>query len=328
MNVRYAIGGIALVAIGIAVSNALFTVSETEQAIVLQFGDPRQVIREPGLHVKIPFVQEVRRYEKRVLDVNPPVEQVILADQRRLDVDAFVRYRIVDPLRFFQTVNNESTAHARISTITNAALRRVLGNATQLEVLSEERAQIMNAIRDIVDSETTPFGMEIVDVRLGRADVPEGTVQSVYDRMRSEREREAAEFRAQGEEQAQQIRSRADRERTVILAEAEREAQILRGEGDAEAIRILADAFGQDADFFAFYRTLQAYRQSLSDDDTSLVLSPTGQFFRFFQSPDGVALPQPSPEPPQEGEPRASAPAGPSLTPSRPTDTAAAPATE
>ena len=322
MNIKLAIAGVIIVVLGILIGGGVFTVDEREQVIVLQFGEPRRVIRDPGLHFKIPLVQDLRRYDKWVLDVDPPVEQVILADQRRLDVDAFVRYRITDPLRFFQTVNNEEGARVRISTVTNAALRRVLGNATQLEVLSEERAQIMNAIRDAVDAETTPFGIEIVDVRLGRADVPEGTVQSVYDRMRSEREREAAEFRAQGEEQAQQIRSRADRERTVILAEAEREAQILRGQGDAEAIRILADAFGQDPSFFTFYRTLQAYRASLTDEDTSLVLSPTGDFFRYFQSPNGPSLPAPASEPPVEAEPRASVPA-----PLRETDTASAPAT-
>ena len=288
MSKRLAILGIILVALGIAVSQSVFYVQETEQVIVLQFGEPKRVINEPGLKFKIPFIQDVVAYEKRILDVDPPVEQVILADQRRLDVDAFVRYRISDPLSFFQTVTNEAGARARLSTITNAALRRVLGNATQLEILSEQRAVIMRQIKNQVETETNRFGIEIVDVRIGRADVPEGTVQSVFDRMRSEREREAAEFRAQGEERAQQIRSRADRERTVLLAEAEREAQILRGEGDGEAIQIFAEAFGQDESFFAFYRTLQAYRSSLSDDDTSLVLSPSGDFFRYFQSLTGA----------------------------------------
>ena len=287
MSKRLAIIGVIVVAFGIAVSQSIFYVQETEQVIVLQFGEPKRVINEPGLKFKIPFIQDVVSYEKRILDVDPPVEQVILADQRRLDVDAFVRYRISDPLSFFQTVTNQEGARARLSTITNAALRRVLGNATQLEVLSEQRAVIMRQIQNQVVTETNRFGIEIIDVRIGRADLPEGTVQSVFDRMRSEREREAAEFRAQGEERAQQIRSRADRERTVLLAEAEREAQILRGEGDGEAIQIFAEAFGQDESFFAFYRTLQAYRASMSDDNTSLVLSPNGDFFRYFQSLTG-----------------------------------------
>ena len=287
MSKRLAIIGVILVALGIVISQSLFYVQETEQVIVLQFGEPKRVLNEPGLKFKIPFIQDVVAYEKRILDVDPPVEQVILADQRRLDVDAFVRYRISDPLSFFQTVTNEAGARARLSTITNAALRRVLGNATQLEVLSEQRAVIMRQIQNQVVTETDRFGMEIVDVRIGRADVPEGTVQSVYDRMESERQREAAEFRAQGEERAQQIRSRADRERTVLLAEAEREAQILRGEGDGQAIQIFAEAFGQDESFFAFYRTLQAYRSSMSDEDTSLVLSPNSDFFRYFRSLTG-----------------------------------------
>jgi membrane protease subunit HflC len=284
MNKKLAILGAVVIVLGFVLSQSLFIVRETEQALVLQFGEPRQVIQEPGLQLKIPFIQQVQFYEKRVLSVDPPVEQVILADQRRLDVDSFVRYRIVDPLLFFQTVTDENGAQQRITTVTISSLRRVLGNATQLEVLSEERADLMNQIQQAVETSTDQFGVSIVDVRIGRADVPEGTVQSVYDRMRSEREREAAEFRAQGFEQAQQIRSRAERERTVILAEAQRESQIIRGRGDAEAIRIAAEAYDQDADFFNFYRTLQAYRNSLQAEDTTMVLSPTGDFFRYFQN--------------------------------------------
>lgn len=286
MRKKLGIVGVLIVAAGILVSGALFTVSETEQVIVVQFGEPVKVVQEPGLNVKIPFIQEVRSYERRILEVDPPVEQVILADQRRLDVDAFVRYQITDPLRFFQTVNNESGARARISTVTNAALRRVLGNETQLMVLSEERAVIMRQIRREVEAQTEGFGIAIIDVRIGRADVPADTVESVYLRMASERQREAAEFRAQGDEQAQLIRARADREVTVLLAEAERQAQILRGQGDAEAIRILAAAYGQDEEFFGFYRTLQAYRNAIADEDTTMVLSPDGEFFRYFHNID------------------------------------------
>lgn len=287
MNKKLAILGAIVIVIGLVLSQSLFIVRETEQALVLQFGEPRQVIQEPGLKVKLPFIQQVQFYEKRVLAVDPPVEQVILADQRRLDVDSFVRYRIVDPLLFFQTVTNEAGAQTRIATVTNGALRRVLGNATQLEVLSEERANLMIQIQREVEQATDQFGVTIADVRIGRADVPEGTVQSVYDRMRSEREREAAEFRAQGFEQAQQIRSRAERERTVIIAEAQREAQILRGQGDANAIRVAAEAYNQDADFFNFYRTLEAYRNSLQAEDTTMVLTPSGDFFRYFQNLGG-----------------------------------------
>ena len=291
MNRRLGIVGIIVVVLGFIGANGLFIVDERQQALVLQFGAPIRVVKDPGLGFKIPFFQNVVYYEDRVLSVDPPAEQVILSGQRRLDVDAFARYRIVDPLLFYQAVNNEVVAGQRLSTFINASLRRVLGNVTQVEILSEERADIMRRIRSEVAAQSLPLGIEIVDVRIGRADVPADTVQSVYDRMRSEREREAAEFRAQGFEQAQQIRSRADRERTVIIAEAERDAQFERGEGDRESIRILAEAFDQDPEFFALYRSLQAYRNSLGDDDTTMVLSPESEFFRYFeQDGTGAAL--------------------------------------
>ncbi|MEM1398687.1 MAG: protease modulator HflC [Pseudomonadota bacterium] len=288
MNRRLGILGIIVLVVGFVLADGLFVVNERQQALVLQFGAPVRVIQEPGLNLKIPFFQNVVYYEDRVLAVDPPPEQVILADQRRLDVDAFARYRIIDPLQFFQAVNNEVRAVQRLSTFINASLRRVLGNVTQVEILSEERAGIMRRIRSEVTAQSLPLGIEIVDVRIGRADVPADTVQSVYDRMRSEREREAAEFRAQGFEQAQQIRSRADRERTVIIAEAERDAQFERGEGDREAIKLMAEAFDQDREFFSLYRSLQAYRNSLGDDDTTLVLSPESDFFQYFDPSEGV----------------------------------------
>jgi membrane protease subunit HflC len=278
--------GIAVIVLGIVVADAFFTVDETQQALVLQFGQHRRTVQEPGLHVKVPFLQGVVYYDDRVLNVDPPAQQVTLADQRRLDVDTLVRYRIDDPREFYRTVNNEATANQRLLSTVTSTLRDVLGSVTQLDILSERRAEIMNRIRAQVEEEATRFGMDITDVRIVRADIPETTLQSVYDRMRSERQREAAEARARGEEQARQIRARADREATVLLAEAERRAQILRGEGDAEAIRIQAEAYGSDPEFFSFYRTLQAYRQALRDDDTTLVLSPNSDFFRFFQDID------------------------------------------
>ena len=299
MSMRLGILGVVLLIVVTVLWNSIFTIDEREQALVLQFGEPVRTIAEPGLNFKLPFVQTVSFFERRVVPVDPPVEPVLLADQRRLDVDTFVRYRIADPLLYFQTVRDELTAVQRVSTVTNSATREVIGNATQPEILSEERIVLMERIRDQVQRRVEAFGIEIVDVRIGRADVPEGTIQSVYDRMRSEREREAAEFRAQGEEQAQQIRSRADRERTVLLAEAEREAQILRGQGDAEAIVIQAEAFNQNPEFYAFYRTLQAYRTSMANQETTLVLSPEGDFFRFFQDITGGVAPLPVPaEPP------------------------------
>ena len=275
--------------LGILASASLFTVNETQQALVLQFGEPRRVIQEPGLKAKIPFIQNVVIYDRRVLDLDPPVEQVILADQKRLDVDAFARYRITDPLRFFQSVGSEMVLEQRLNTVVVSALRRVLGNVTVLAILSDERSQVMADIRQQVNGEAQRFGIDVVDVRIRRADLPEETSQSIFARMRSEREREAAEFRAQGQEQAQQIRSRAERERTVIIAEAQRDSQVLRGEGDNQAFRIIAEATGRDADFYSFYRTLQAYRDSLRNEDTTMVLSPTGDFFKYFGTLSGMA---------------------------------------
>lgn len=283
MNIRVAILGILLIAIGVVVSSVAFIVDQREQAVVLQFGEPVRTISEPGLKFKLPWpVQEVAYFEKRVLNVDPPVEQVILADQRRLDVDVFGRYRIANPQLFLESVNNENTASQRLSTFMIAALREVLGAATQVEVLSDARAGIMVSILDAVRQRAGALGIDIVDVRIVRADVPQGTVQSVFDRMASEREREAREFRAQGQELSQQIRARADRERTVLLAEAERESEILRGQGDEEAIRIRGEAFSQDVEFFTYYRALEAYRGSFNPDDTTLVLSPNSEFFRYF----------------------------------------------
>ncbi len=283
MSLRAAILGILLVVVGIVIASVAFVVDQRKQVVVLQFGEPVRTVLEPGLKFKLPWpFQEVRIFEKRVLNVDPPVEQVILADQRRLDVDVFGRYRITDPQLFLESVSDEEIARQRLSTFMIASLREVLGSATQVEVLSDARAGIMESIRDAVGRRAAALGIEIVDVRIVRADVPEDTVQSVFDRMRSEREREAREFRAQGQELSQQIRARADRERTVLLAEAERSSEILRGEGDEEAIRIRGEAFSQDAEFYTFYRALEAYRGSFNPEDTTLVLSPNSEFFRFF----------------------------------------------
>lgn len=319
MNAKLAALGAAVVVIGLVLADSLYTVPQTEQALVLQFGEVIRIESEPGLKLKLPVIQNVQYYEKRVLDVDPPVEQVILSDQRRLDVDSFARYRIADPLLFFQSVRNEQIARTRMSSFVNNALRNVLGNYTQLDVLSEQRGPIMRSIRDSVEANARPLGIEIVDVRIVRADVPEGTLQSVFDRMRSEREREAAQYRAQGAEFSLQIRSRADRDRTVLLAEAERKAQELRGQGDAEAIRVQAEAYGAEPQFFSFYRSLQAYREALGSAGTTLVLSPKGDFFKYFndvtgrglvpavtrQTPPGAV---PAPAAPAEPAPAAAAP--------------------
>jgi membrane protease subunit HflC len=275
--------GIVVIVLGVVASSALFTVHQTQQAIVLQFGDPKRVVGDPGLKVKLPFIQNVLYYERRVLNLDPPVQRVILADQKPLLVDTYARYRIVDALRFYQTVRSEGTAGTRLATIINATTRGVLGNVNLASVLSQDRVDIMKNIRDQVNAEARRFGIDVVDVRIRRSDLPDETSQAVYDRMKSEREREAAEFRAQGYEQAQRIRAGADREATVIRAEAEREADIQRGQGEAERTRLLNDAFGRDPDFFNFYRSMQAYQESLRAG-TYLVLSPDGEFAGFFDA--------------------------------------------
>lgn len=274
--------GILVIVLGVAISSAAFTVHQTNQAIVLQFGEPKRVVTEPGLNFKIPIMQNVLYYEKRVLNLDPPVESILLADQKRILVDAFARYRISDALEFFKTVRTEGGVRQRLGPIVNASLRSVLGNATLASVLSEERADIMLQIKNRVNIEASRFGIELVDVRIGRADFPNEISQAVYGRMKSEREREAAEFRAQGFEQAQRIRAAADREATVIRAEAEKEAEIERGRGEGLRTQILNDAFGRDEDFFNFYRSMQAYEKSLSGDSTYMVLSPDSEFFDFF----------------------------------------------
>jgi membrane protease subunit HflC len=276
-----ALGAIVLV----LVLSALFTVHQTQQALVLQFGEPKRVVTEPGLHVKLPFVQNAVYIDRRVLDFDAEPQEVILGDQKRLVVDSFARYRIVDPLRFFQTVGDEALLRGRINTILDASMRRVLGEVPLFTVLSADRIALMNRIRESANTEAKQFGIDIVDVRIKRADLPAENAQAIYRRMQTEREREAKELRAQGAELAQRIRSRADRERRVIIAEAQREGEIIRGEGDADAVRIFAEAVGRDIDFFTFYRSMQAYRDALADDNTSFVLSPDSEFFQYFDSP-------------------------------------------
>jgi membrane protease subunit HflC len=241
--------------------------------------------------LKLPFIQNVQYFEKRVLELDPPKQQVILVDQKRLDVDTYARFRIADPLRFFQTVTNEVGARARLSAIISSSLRRVLGGESLSAILSERRADIMATIRGEVAQAVKPLGIDIIDVRMKRADYPEQTSQAIFNRMKSEREREAREFRAEGYEAAQQIRADADRQRIVILATAQKEAQTLRGQGDAQAIQIYADAFGKDQGFFAFYRAMEAYKDAFNSGSTTMVLSPDSEFFRFFGDPTGGAKP-------------------------------------
>jgi membrane protease subunit HflC len=277
-----AIIGAVLVVAGILMMSSFFIVDQTEQALVLQLGEVRRVIRQPGLWIKRPFIENVVFYDNRVLDFEPPHEEVIVSDQKRLVADTYTRYRITNPLLFYQTVGSEAGVRARLSALVTGSLRRVLGSVTLNDILSNKRAAIMVQIRDDVAAQAKPFGIDVVDVRLRRADLPEENSQAIYARMQSEREQQARQYRGEGAEAAQTVRANAERERTVILAEAQRDSQRVRGDGDAQSIKIYADAFNQDKEFYAFYRSLQAYREALNGKDTSFVLSPEGNFFRFF----------------------------------------------
>jgi membrane protease subunit HflC len=277
------IAAVILLVLGLS---STFIVSQTEQAIVLRFGNPVRVINQAGLKFRLPIAETVVKNDKRVLDSDPEAEEVIASDQKRLVVDAFARYRIVDPLRFYQTVGDERGLQSRLERIINGTLRNVVGNVTLASVLSEERAAIMSEIQKQVQNEAKNFGIDVIDVRIRRADLPQANSEAIFARMKSEREREAKEFRAQGAELAQRIRARADRERTVLLADAHKQAQILRGEGDAEQVQIWAKAANQDPNFFAFYRSMEAYREALGSD-TTLVLEPDSDFFRYFRDLHG-----------------------------------------
>ena len=274
-------------AIGVVVAaSTLFTVHQTQQVLITQFGQPIRVIREPGLQAKIPFIQSVIAFDRRLLDFEAPGEEVILGDQRRLIVDSFTRYQITDPLLYFQTVGaTEAGIRARLNSIVQSSLRRVLGNEPLLSVLSADRARIMGTIRTQVNEEARRFGIEVTDVRIRRADLPDENTQAILSRMQSERERVAREARAEGAEVAAQVRARADRERTVLIAEAQASADILRGQGENDAIRIFAEAFQRDPQFFHFWRSMQAYREAFGEGggDTRLLLSPDSEFFRFFR---------------------------------------------
>ena len=276
---------VGVLAVGLLVaSSTLFTVHQTQQVLITQFGQPIRVITQPGLQVKVPFIQSVIAFDRRLLDYDAPGEEVILGDQRRLIVDSFTRYRITDPLLFFQTVGaTEAGIRARLNSIVQSSLRRVLGNEPLLSVLSTDRPRIMTQIRTQVNEEARRFGIEVTDVRIRRADLPEENTQAILNRMQSERERVAREARAEGAEVAARVRAGADRERTVLLAEAQAQSDILRGRGEQEAIAIFANAFQRDPEFFQFWRTMQAYREAFSEGDTRLLLSPESDFFRFFR---------------------------------------------
>ncbi len=273
---------IILVVLGILGYGSVFSVHETQQALVLQFGNPVKTVQASGLNFKMPFVQNVQFMEKRILDFDAPPVEAVAADKKRIVVDAYARFRIEDPLKFYQTVNNEVTARNRMAPIVNSSLRNVIGRVKLETMLSGERLKLMQEIRDLVNDEAAKLGIEIVDVRIKRADLPEANSQAVFDLMRAERKRIATEIRAEGAERSQKITANADRERTVLLADAQKQSEIIRGEGDATRNKVFADAFREDPEFFAFYRSLQAYRTALQSGDTTMVLSPNSDFFSYF----------------------------------------------
>ena len=272
----------AILLVGVVIFQSLFIVQEISQAIVLQFGDPKKIVTKAGLNFKLPFIQNVVYLDKRILNLDNDPEEVIAADQKRLIVDAFARFKIVDPLKFYISVGNERVARSRLSTIINSRIRGVLGTQELATLLSTDRARQMQIIQSQVNEEAQNFGINIVDVRIKRADLPPANSEAIYKRMQTEREREAKEFRAQGAEIAQKIRSTADKDVTVILAQANKKSEIMKGEGDGQRNKIFADAFGRDPQFFAFYRAMQAYEKALIGGETSLVLSPDSEFFKFF----------------------------------------------
>ncbi len=276
--------GVIVAALVIVFLSSAYIVYQPEQAIVLQFGEPVRVVKEAGLKFKVPFVQNVVFYDSRLLNLDPPAQEVVLNDKKRLDVDSFTRYKIIDPLKFYKTVRTENQARGKLAEIVNSSLRKVLGKVTLTELLSEKRTKIMSDISATVKKDAEAIGVSVADVRIRRADLPIEVMQAINDRMKTERQRDAKEFRAKGQQQAQNIRATADKEATIIVAEAEKNAQITRGEGDKQAVELWNKTVGQDVAFYDFYRSLDAYRKSLSDDDTSLVLSPDSEFFKFFNN--------------------------------------------
>jgi len=276
-----AVFGLLIVVVGVTAYGALFTVHQTQQALILQLGNPIRTVPEPGLHFKLPFIQNIEFYDSRILDLDPPVQEVILLDQKRINVDAFARYKIVNPLEFRKRAVTNQNFRQVFGNRLNAAIRAEIGKILLGDMLTEKRAQVMDVISRHMKAQAAEFGTEVIDVRIGRTDLPEATAQAVYNRMRSDRVAHAAKLRAEGEEQKLKIQAIADKDRTIIIAEAQRQSEILRGQGEGERNQILGEAFGQDPEFFDFYRSMEAYGEALGEG-TTMVLSPDSEFFRFF----------------------------------------------
>jgi membrane protease subunit HflC len=291
MRTFFALVVILLGLAAVAVYSSAFIVHQNEQALVLRFGEPKRVVKQPGLNWKYPVIDTVEIYDKRILDLDSDEQEVTASDQKRLVVDSFARYKIVDPLKFYQTLRYEEGVRSRLGPIIESALRRVLGAATFQEVVRDKREDLMKRIATVVNEEGAEFGLEVVDVRIKRADLPEQNSKSVFDRMRAERQREAAEFRAQGAAEANRIKATADREATVIKAEATRKGEEIRGDGDAERNKVYAEAYSKDPEFFEFYRSMQAYENGLKSGDTRLLISPDSDFFKYFADPHGKVTP-------------------------------------
>ena len=278
---RSIILGVVAVVLVITGYGSMFTVHEATQALVLQLGKPVRVIREPGLNFKLPFVQNVVIFDRRTLDLDPPPQDVVLSDKKRISVDSYMRYRITDPLKFRNATGNEAQFRNRFGNILNNEVRNTMGTVLLGDLLTAKRAQVMTTITDAMKAQAPNFGVEVVDVRIGRTDLPQDTSTAVYNRMRSEREATAAKLRAEGEEIKAKIMADADRQRTIILADAQKTAEILRGEGEGQRTKVLADAFSKDPEFFQFYRSMQAYEGAIGDG-TTMILSPDSEFFRYF----------------------------------------------
>jgi membrane protease subunit HflC len=293
MRLNFFTGALLVIVVGalIVAYSALFTVDQTQQALVVRLGKVVDTVTEPGLHTKVPIIDRVTYIDKRILDLETSAPQEINAsDQKRLIVDSFARYRIQDPLKFYQRVGTVEAANSRLSTLLNSDLRDVMKQSTLVHIVRDDREALMARIRDKLDADAQDFGINVIDVRIRRADLPESNSQSVFARMQTERQREAAEYRGQGSQRAQEIRARAERERTVLLAQATSQAEQTRGEGDAERNRIFAEAYSKDQEFFTFYRSMQAYDAGLQHGDTRMVLKPDSQFFRYFLDPNGKAI--------------------------------------
>jgi membrane protease subunit HflC len=321
---------IVVIVLAVILYSSVFVVNQTQQALVLRFGQvvspvgqPPAPVTQPGLYYKLPLIDNVVYFEKRLVDLDSPALEIIANDQKRLVVDAFGRYRIVDSLKFYQTVGNPQVAQQRLSVILNSAVRRVLGDSSFSDLVRDRRAELMGRITQQVDGEAQGLGVDVVDIRIRSADLPAANSQAIYQRMQTERQLVAAQTRAQGDQAGRQIRAEADRQATVIVAEANGESARLRGDGEAQRNQILSGAFSQDPSFFAFYRALQAYQTSFQAGDTRLILSPTSDFFRFFNSPLGTTAPPAAAAAPPAGgtggAPSPSAGAATTLLPAAPT---------